>query len=205
MYKINDLSTNIVKETYGGQSCRSIADEMFNQDRTIWFTSEVCPESCVQLATQLMQLEKSAPGEPITLMINSPGGDVASGLAVYDVMMNLKSPLRTVCFGYAASMGSILFLGGSERIMQPHSKILIHDPSFGGDLSGLKALDLKDDLESLLKMREILAGIIAQRCGRSVETIFEKTKKDTVMSAKEALEFGLATEIGVFIPTTKGV
>ena len=205
MNTINDLSTNIIKESYGGPSCRSIADEMFNQDRTIWFTSEVCPKSCEQLATQLMQLEKSAPGEPITLMINSPGGDVASGLAVYDLMMSLKSPLRTVCFGYAASMGSILFLGGSERIMQPHSKILIHDPSFGGDLSGLKALDLKDDLESLLKMRETLAGIISERCGRSVETVFEKTKKDTVMSAEEALELGLATEIGVFIPTAKGV
>lgn len=192
------MKTNILKESFRGLQSICIPDEIFEK-RVIFFSEKVTAESIEELIAQLLQLENSAPGEPITLMINSPGGEVHSGLAAVDIMEGISSPIRTVCMGYAASMGAILFLQGEERIMMPHSKLLIHDPSFsGGDLSGVKPLELQEQVDQLMQTRTEIAEIIAKRTGRNIDEIYEKTKKDYTFTAEEALEFGAATSIGCF-------
>ena len=195
------MKTNLMKESFNGFRTLTPEDDMFNDSRVIWFTENVTPKTCEQLAIQIMALEKAAPGRTITLMINSPGGEVLSGLAVYDLLRSISSPVRTVVFGIAASMGSLLLLAGDERIVTPHSRVLIHDPHYASDMSGLKPLDLKENLEQLLETREVLAKIIAERTGNSLETVYAKTKDDTYMSAEESLSFGLATKIASFIPS----
>ena len=197
------MKTYLIREGYQNNEPVSLESEMYNHSRVIWFTEEVNPKTCEELAIQLMTLEKEAPGKTITLMINSPGGEISSGLAVYDIMRNITSPIRTVVFGIAASMGSILLLGGDERIVMPHSKVMIHDPHYASSLSGLKPLDLKDSLEQQLDVREIIANIISERTGNTLEDVYAKTKDDTFMNAEESLAFGLATKIGIYVPSNE--
>lgn len=107
-----------------------------------------------------------------------------------------KAPIRTVCIGTAASMAAILFLGGDKREMYPHSRVMIHDPSFGGGgSSGKKPHELQADVDSLNKSREKACQTIAERTGRTINEIYEKTRTDSYFDADEAVEFGLATNI----------
>ena len=118
-----------------------------------------------------------------------------SGLAADDTLRLMKCPIRTVCIGTAASMGSILFLAGDKREMLPHTKIMIHDPLIAGLSGSRKALELEKEAARLLELREVTGGIIADRSGRSLEEVYEKTKEDTFLTAEQALEFGIATKI----------
>ncbi len=163
--------------------------------RILFFTEEVNPASSNQLIEYLLHLDMEAPGEEITLCINSPGGEVVSGLAVYDTIRMLKSPVRTVCIGTAASMGSILFLAGEKREMLPHTKIMIHDPLITGISSSRRALELEKEAAQLMETRAVTAGIIAERCGKKLEEVYEKTKEDCYLTAQEAIDFGIATGI----------
>ena len=135
--------------------------------------------------------------EEITIYINSPGGSVQDGLAVYDTIMLMNSPVRTVCLGICASMGAILFLAGEKREMMPHGKIMIHDPAFGGrhEMGGKKPHEIQAELDDLNRCRESLAQIIAKRTGKTIEEIYEVTVNDTYYDPDEAVEFGLATNI----------
>lgn len=185
----------VLLETVRGYQAISLADELYRR-RCLFLTEEVDAESANRLLKQLLLLETENPGEDITLYINSPGGDVYSGLAVYDMLTNMPCRVRTVCIGTAASMGAILFLAGEERVMLPHSQVMIHDPAYGGgDLGGRKPLELREKLDSLMQTRELLCGIIAERTGRSLDEIRERTGKDSYFNAQEAVEFGLATKI----------
>ncbi len=197
------MITRILKETYQGFQALDLNDEMFKK-RVVFFNGEVNPDSAVELITQLLTLEADAPGEPITLCINSCGGCVDSGLAICDTIRGLSSPVNTVCMGLTASMGAVIFLQGAQRTMLPHSRFMIHDPSYGGgDLAGRKPLTLQEDFENLMAVRQELAELISERTGQSIEAVLEKTKNDCYMTAKEALEFGAATKIGVFkLPDT---
>lgn len=165
------------------------------QERILFFTEEVNPESCNQLIEYLLFLDKDQPGQEITLCINSPGGQVDSGLAAYDTMQMLKSPIRTVCIGTAASMGSILFLAGKKREMLPHTKLMIHDPLLAGLSGPQMALQLKKEADRLLQLRNVLGGIISERSGMTLKKVFEKTREDCFLTADEAVEMGLATGI----------
>lgn len=186
---------NILKETVRGTDCIKIEDELLSR-REIFLTEEVNPETSNELIKQLMYLERQDSGKEITLYINSPGGEVISGLAVYDLISLMKSPVRTVCTGTAASMGAILFLAGKKREMLPHTRLMIHDPSFsGGSIGGKKSHELRHELEKLDEVREALAKIIAEKTGRPLEEIYDVTSDDTFYSAEEAITFGLATEI----------
>ena len=186
---------NILKETVRGTDCIKIEDELLSR-REIFLTEEVNPETSNELIKQLMYLERQDSGKEITLYINSPGGEVISGLAVYDLISLMKSPVRTVCTGTAASMGAILFLAGEKREMLPHTRLMIHDPSFSGSsIGGKKSHELRHELEKLDEVREALAKIIAEKTGRPLEEIYDVTSDDTFYSAEEAIAFGLATGI----------
>ena len=186
---------NILKETVRGTDCIKIEDELLSR-REIFLTEEVNPETSNELIKQLMYLERQDSGKEITLYINSPGGEVISGLAVYDLISLMKSPVRTVCTGTAASMAAILFLAGEKREMLPHTRLMIHDPSFsGGSIGGKKSHELRHELEKLDEVREALAKIIAEKTGRPLEEIYDVTSDDTFYSAEEAITFGLATGI----------
>lgn len=186
---------NILKETVRGTDCIKIEDELLSR-REIFLTEEVNAETSNELIKQLMYLERQDSGKEITLYINSPGGEVISGLAVYDLISLMKSPVRTVCTGTAASMGAILFLAGKKREMLPHTRLMIHDPSFGGgSIGGKKSHELRHELEKLDEVREALAKIIAEKTGRPLDEIYDVTSDDTFYSAEEAITFGLATEI----------
>ncbi len=186
--------TGIIHESSRGFETLSLTDELFSK-REIYFTSEVNADSCSELIQQLRYLDSDSRDE-IKLFINSPGGGVDSGLAAYDMLRLIRSPVTTICIGMAASMGSIFFLAGEKRLMLPHSRIMIHDPSFGGgSYAGKKPDELQSELNSLFKTRERLIKIIAERTGQPMESVLEKTKTDSYFTAEEAIAFGLATAI----------
>lgn len=184
---------HILKESRSGITSYPIADDMM-RDRKITLLGRVDDESVNSLITQLLYLEKDAPGEEITLYINSGGGEVGNGLALYDVMQHISSPVRTVCVGMAASMAAVLFAAGDRREIFAHSKVMIHDPSISG-LERTNALELQAFSQNLLETRKSLAEILAKHTGQSVESILEKTMTDCFFDAESAVEFGLADSI----------
>lgn len=187
----------VIVESSRGYEALDIKDKLLSDSREIFLTEAVDAASCNSLITQLMYLDRTDPDAEITLYINSPGGSVADGLAVYDVIGLLEAPVRTVCMGTCASMGAILFLAGEKREMMEHGRIMVHDPAFGGnhDIGGKKPHQIQSELDDLNRCRESLAKIISERTGKSLEEIYEVTANDTYFSAEEAIEFGLATDI----------
>ena len=187
----------VILESARGYEALHLRDKLLSDSREIFLTEEVNAESCNNLITQLMYLNRAEPDKEITLYINSPGGSVTDGLAVYDVMRLLDAPLRTVCMGTCASMGAILFLAGDKREMMEHGRVMVHDPAFGGghDIGGKKPHQIQSELDDLNRCRESLARIISERTGRPLEEIYEVTANDTYFSADEAVEFGFATDI----------
>lgn len=187
--------TGIIKETVQGINVVSADDELLSK-RKIFLTEQVDAETSNELLKKLMYLNETDGEAPITLYINSPGGDVYSGLAVYDFIELMTAPLKTVCIGCAASMGAILFLAGSEREMLPHTRIMLHDPSYSRmDVSGKKPHEIQHEVDSLNKTRESLAAIIAEKTGKPLDEIYKITANDTFFDVKEAMEFGLATAV----------
>lgn len=186
---------NIIYETTRGISLVPIEDSLL-KNRELFLIEEVNAETTNALIMQLMYLESQDEEAPINLYINSPGGDVVSGLALFDYIKLMRAPVNTVCIGTAASMGAILFLAGKKREMYPHTRIMIHDPAYGnGTMAGKKSHELKHQLDKLNETREALAGIIAEATGKTIDEIYEVTADDTFFSSEEAIEFGLATGI----------
>ena len=183
----------IIEESRENLNVLTIEDDMLRA-RQISLLGTVDEDSVNSLVTQLLYLEKTDPGEEITFYINSDGGEVGSGLALYDIMQHITSPVRTVCLGRACSMAAVLFAAGDTRDIYPHSKVMIHDPSIAGAMS-MKALELQMLSQDLMGTRQALAEILAKHTGQTVETILEKTVTDCFFDAKEAIEFGLADNI----------
>lgn len=189
------MSRHVIYESVRGFDQIDIEDELM-KSREIFFVGSVNSDTCNEMIKQLMYLEKQDDTREITIYINSPGGCVSDGLAVYDMVRLLNSPVRTVCIGMAASMGAILFLAGDKRQMLEHSEIMIHDPSYNqADIGGQKPHEIQHRLDSLNETREMLARIIADRTGKSLDEIYKVTAEDSYYKAKSAVEFGLATEI----------
>jgi len=188
----NFTRPKVIKENKGGYSYCDIADEML-KNREVHFVGEVSDESVNDLILELMYLERMDADAMITMYINSPGGSVDSGMALYDVMKSISCPVRTVCMGMAASMSAVIFASGNEREMLPHSRIMIHDPLVYK--TGGSALSLKSISEDLMETREIIASVLAEHTGRTMEEIYECTAKDTYFRAKEAIEFGLCDRV----------
>ena len=195
MASVNTNRAKALVETVKGTSPFALEDLMMNS-RQLWLTCPINADSMNELLKQLMYLEQQKPGEEITLYINSLGGEVLSGLTVYDYMRMMQSPVRTVCTGTAASMASILFLAGEKREMFPHSQLMIHDPSYSSaDFSGMKPDEIELYLNSLKETRKTLVEIISERSKLSDEEVLNKTRCDTYLNAEEALRLGLATQI----------
>lgn len=186
-------SPMILKETCSGLERYEIQDEML-QNREIECVGEVNAESVNSLIAQIRYLNRLDDEKEITIYINSPGGEVQSGLALYDVMQAVKCPIRTVCIGTAASMGALLFASGDKRDILPHARVMIHDPLVINGISG-NALQIKGMSDDLMRIREITGQILAAHTNRTIDEIYEKTAVDSYFYADEAVNFGLADRV----------
>ena len=184
---------NIIRETSEGLNQIPIQDILF-QRREVECIGEITEDSVAALILQLRYLHREAPEQEITMYINSPGGEVSSGLALYDVMKAIQCPIRTVCVGTAASMAAILFLSGDKRDMLAHSKVMIHDPLIPGGIGG-SALKVDAVARNLMQTRQTIADIISRHTGKSMEDVLAKTASDSYFDAEQAVEWGLADRI----------
>jgi ATP-dependent Clp protease protease subunit len=165
-------------------------------NRRLFFSEDVNQESSTEVIRKLWYLELLAPGKPITLMINSPGGSVDAGFAIWDQIKMISAPVTTVVTGLAASMGSILSLCAprGRRLATPNARILIHQPSIHGGLRG-QASDLEIHAREILKTRARIVQLYVDATGKDRETIAAAIERDTWLSAEEAKDFGLIDKI----------
>ncbi len=192
---MNDLfmMPKIIRETDQGWSTYNIQDEML-ANREIECVGSIDKDSVYSLIMQLRYLQKQDKDAEITMYINSPGGEVTSGMALYDVMQAISCPIRTVCVGLAASMASVLFAAGDKREMLPHASVMIHDPLISGGVGG-SALHIQTISQDLMRTREVICSTLAKHTGKTLEEIYDKTKTDSYFYGEEAVEFGLADRI----------
>ncbi len=182
-----------MQETALGLERFDIRDEMLSC-RELELCGPVDAESVSGIIRGMRHLQKTDATAPITLFINSPGGEVSSGLALYDVMSAIGCPIRTVCLGLAASMAALLFIAGDTRDMLPHSRVMIHDPLIGGGMGG-SALSVKARADDLMRIRDITAQVIAEHTDMPIERVFELTARDTYFEAEQAVAEHLADRV----------
>jgi len=182
----------IFKDTSCGTVPMRLEEELL-ENRQIVLLGEINSSLVNDVILQMMYLAKTDPGKEITLLMNSPGGEVNCGLALYDVMNAVPCPIRTVCMGLCASMAAVIFAAGDRREMLRHSRVMIHDPAVS-QLSG-RALDMNEAVKGLMDVRVQIAELLAQSTGRSPEEILELTCRDTYFTSAAAVEFGLADSI----------
>lgn len=185
----------VVRQTGRGERSQDIFS-MLLEDRIIMLSEEVNDTSASLVVSQLLYLESQDPEKDICLYINSPGGSVTAGMAIYDTMQYIKCDVSTICIGLAASMGAFLLSSGAKgkRLALPNSEIMIHQPLISGGLSG-QCTDIKIRAEHLVRTRENLNRILAQNTGKPIETIRIDTERDNFMSAAEAAEYGLVDKV----------
>ena len=183
----------VVEQTNRGERSYDIFSRLLN-DRIIMLCEEVTDASASLVVAQLLYLESQDPDKDIQLYINSPGGSVTAGMAIYDTMQYIKCDVSTVCIGMAASMGAFLLSGGAKgkRFALPNAEIMIHQPS--GGAQG-QATEISIVAEHILKIRQKLNEIMAANTGQPLETIKADTERDNFMSAEEAKAYGLIDEV----------
>jgi ATP-dependent Clp protease, protease subunit len=166
------------------------------QNRRLFFSDEVSQESATQIIRKLWYLEFTAPGKNITLMINSPGGSVDAGFAIWDQIKMITSPVTTVVTGLAASMGSILSLCAAKgrRLATPNARIMIHQPSIHGAVRG-PASDIEIHAREILKTRSRIIDLYVEATGKDSDVIARAIERDTFLSPEEAKEFGLIDRV----------
>ena len=192
-YETLTTTPRVIRETSRGLECTALCDEFFAR-REIHITGIVDRDMAYALCHQLRYLWLDDPSTQITIFVNSPGGSVQDGLAIYDVMQAIDCPIRTVCLGMAASMAALLFIAGDERDMLPHAQVMIHDPLVAGGLSG-SALEIQTAAESIMRTRQITAEVIARHTGHSIEEVLATTARDTYFEAAKAVAWGLADRV----------
>lgn len=185
----------VIEQTNHGERSYDIFSRLLN-DRIIMLTGQIDDALASVVIAQLLYLEGQDPEKDIDLYINSPGGSVSAGLAIYDTMQYIKCDVSTICVGLAASMGSFLLSSGAKgkRFALPNSEILIHQPLISGGLSGQQT-DIQIHAENMLKTRERLERILAENCGKDVETLHKDCERDNYMSAQEAADYGLVDRV----------
>lgn len=184
----------VVEQTRGGERSYDIFSRLLN-DRIIFLGEEVTDASASLITSQLLYLESQDPNKDIQLYINSPGGSVSAGFAIYDTMNYIKCDVSTICIGLAASFGSFLLAGGTKgkRFALPNSEIMIHQPSSGG-IKG-QTSDIKILSDYMQKSKQRLNRILAENTGHTTEEIERDTDRDNFMSAREAKAYGLIDHV----------
>ena len=183
----------VIRETSQGIEYIPITDLML-QRREVWLNGEIDSSMADAVISQILYLDAEQPGKEITLYIDSDGGSVSAGLAIYDVMQAVQSSIRTVCIGMAASMAAVIFSAGNRREILRHGEVMIHDPLVSGGISG-SAWTVQDKSQRLMQLRKILCGILAQHTGKTLKQIYTMTAKDTYFAAEDAVKYGLADTV----------
>jgi len=188
-----NLVPYVIEQTSRGERSYDIYSRLL-KDRIIFLGDEVSDVSASLIVAQLLFLESEDPDKDINLYINSPGGSVTAGMAIYDTMQYVKCDVATLCVGMAASMGSFLLAGGAKgkRSAMPNAEIMIHQPS--GGTRG-QATDIQIHAERIIQMKKKLNQILADNTGQSLEKITEDSERDRFMTSDEALEYGLIDRI----------
>jgi len=183
----------VVEQTSRGERSYDIFSRLL-KDRIIFLAEEVNSTTASLVVAQLLHLEAEDPDKDIYLYINSPGGSVTAGMAIYDTMQYIKSDVSTICVGMAASMGAFLLAGGAKgkRFALPNAEIMIHQPS--GGTQG-QATDIKIHAERIIAMRKRLNELLSENTGKPIETIEADTERDSFMTAKESVAYGIIDEV----------
>jgi ATP-dependent Clp protease, protease subunit len=194
----NNLVPMVVEQTARGERSYDIYSRLL-KERIIFLTGQVYDQVSALICAQLLFLESENPNKDISFYINSPGGVVSSGLAIYDTMQYIRSPVSTVCIGQAASMGSLLLCAGEKhkRFALPNARIMVHQPS--GGAQG-QATDIEIQAREILDLRKRLNQIYVDHTGQPLEAIERKLERDSYMSAQEAKDFGLIDEVVKYQP-----
>ena len=198
-----NLVPMVVEQTSRGERAFDIFSRLL-KERIIFLSGPVEDGMSALICAQLLYLESENPKKEISMYINSPGGIVTSGLAIYDTMQYIKSPISTVCLGMAASMGSFLLMAGEkgQRISLPNARIMVHQPS--GGYSG-KASDIQRHAEDIIKTKRRLNELYAKHTGQPVEVVEETLDRDFFMTAEQAKEYRIVDEVISSKPTPRPV
>ena len=183
----------VVEQTNRGERSYDIFSRLLN-DRIVFLSDEVNDTTASLVVAQMLFLEAQDPDKDISFYINSPGGSVTAGMAIYDTMQFIKCDVSTICIGMAASMGAFLLSSGTKgkRLALPHSEVMIHQP-LGGARG--QASDIQIQAEQILKTKATLNRILAENTGKPLEIIERDTDRDNYMTAQEALEYGLVDKV----------
>ena len=186
----------VVEQTNRGERSYDIFSRLLN-DRIIILSEDVNSASASIVVAELLFLEAQDPDKDIQFYINSPGGSITDGMAIYDTMQYIKCDVSTICVGMAASMGSFLLAAGTKgkRLALPNSEILIHQPLIGGGGISGQTTDVKIHADHLVYTREKMNRMLSQMTGQSLETIQRDTERDNYMTAQQALEYGLIDKV----------
>ena len=184
----------VVEQTNRGERSYDIFSRLLN-DRVIILSEEVNDTTASLVVAQLLYLEAQDPDKDISFYINSPGGSISAGMAIYDTMQYINCDVSTICIGMAASMGAFLLQAGTpgKRMALPNAEIMIHQPLMSG-LQG-QATDIKIHADHIIRKRQILNKIMSERTGQPLEVIEQDTERDNFMSAQEALAYGLIDKV----------
>jgi ATP-dependent Clp protease, protease subunit len=187
------LVPTVLEKTHAGERAYDIFSRLL-KDRVIFLGSGINADIANLIVAQLLFLENEDPKRDITMYINSPGGHVTAGLAIYDTMQYVKPDVSTVCMGMAASMGAILLAGGAKgkRFALPNSEVMIHQPL--GGVEG-QATDISIHAEHILKTKKLLNGILAKHSGQKISVVEKDTERDNFMDAEAAKKYGLVDQI----------
>lgn len=193
---MNSLIPMVIEQTSRGERSYDIYSRLL-KDRIILLGTPVTEDVANVIVAQVLFLEMENPEKDISLYINSPGGSVSAGLAIYDIMQFVKCDVSTVCIGMAASMGALLLSSGvkGKRYILPNSRVLIHQPLIAGHGLQGQASDIEIHAKEMIKTKKRLTEILVKNTGQSFETVTQATDRDNYMSAIEAKEFGLVDEV----------
>lgn len=183
----------VVEQTGKGERTYDIYSRLL-LDRIIFLSGEVHDEMANAICAQLLFLQSQDPKKEISVYVNSPGGSVTAGLAIYDTMQFVTCPIATYCIGQAASMGAVLLSAGAKgrRFALPNARIMVHQPSGGAEG---KATDIEITAKEILRLKDVLNGILAKHSGKKFEDVVRDTERDYFMSADEAKAWGLIDEV----------
>ncbi len=191
----NALVPYVVEQTSRGERSYDIYSRLLN-DRIIMLCDQVNDTTASLIVAQLLYLESQDTEKDISLYINSPGGSITAGMAIYDTMQYIKCDVSTICIGMAASMGAFLLTAGAagKRFALPNSEIMIHQPLISGGLSG-QCTDIKIHSDHLVRTRQKMNEMLAKHTGQTLETIERDTERDNYMTAEEAQAYGLIDKV----------